>query len=429
MAPVELPFDILNRLIDLVDRQSLLSCALSSRVLRGPCQKILFATWTYLFTFEELSEVSERWTQFGKALNTSSNLGQHVTSLAVRAVLLTDETIVSVFSKTVNLSNLVIQGERRMSRGKVLTEMPWLNLQPQTRRLLLQDVFPRLTNLRLSDIDSFPAIIIESLSSIEHLECSDHVTPLPNDFSPAPQTIEKPHPLLRLSLRQSRNDDKMIDYTPFANFVRRHQCRIQEISFRQVYPEEVMDQSTLSSLAELLASSKTTLQALSFGGPDSFLIHLQSGTSYNSWFNGVYNLGQYTALTTFIINLVPNDLAEVTGAEYVQRLADILQSGRPTANSAGLRIVAINADLDPDFVDIDEVDWWGPIVHALSTIPTLQKIFFKIEISAFDDNQAKDIHNESKTALEDALKGVGLLEKSEIACEDDLNWNLSIHSS
>ncbi|KAH8814489.1 hypothetical protein DL96DRAFT_1684804 [Flagelloscypha sp. PMI_526] len=428
MHLVELPLDILNRLMELVDRQSLLSCALSCRVLRSPSQRMLFA-WTSFPPYWEISVASEGWKQFCESLDTTGDLGQHVRTLTVRAVLLTDQTIASVFSKTRNLSNLGIEGERIRGPRMVRTEMPWLNLQPQTCHFLLQDVFPRLITLRLWNLESIPAIIIESLASIEHLECADHITPLPENFTPGPlsQSIGKPHPLRRLDLARSWDSKQAIGYTPLASYFRRHGCRLREISLTQFnINEELMGLSTMHSLGELLAPSRTSLQALAFQGPDSFITHIRDEASYKKWFQGIYDLGQYPALTTFIINFLldyPDEL-EITISQYIQRIVDILHSGRPTASSAGLRIVAINAEFEAGVGD--QKSWWHPIVRALSTIPTLQKIYFKIDVSPFYDNQSKEIHNASKSVLEEVLKGEGLLEKSEISLgDDDPKWSLS----
>ncbi|KAH8814490.1 hypothetical protein DL96DRAFT_1623928 [Flagelloscypha sp. PMI_526] len=191
-----------------------------------------------------------------------------------------------------------------------------------------------------------------------------------------------------------------------------------------------MDQSTLSSLVELFAGSVTSLQALSFSGPDSFITHVRDKSSYKKWFNGIYNLSQYPVLTTFIINFLLEDPDEmkITITQYIQRIVDILHSGRPTASSAGLRVVAINAEFEAGVGN--QASWWRPIVRALSTIPTLQKIFFHIYVFTFEDDRSRDIHIASKNVLEEALKDVGLLEKSEIGLGDDaVQWDLSIHSS
>ncbi|KAH8810206.1 hypothetical protein DL96DRAFT_1627977 [Flagelloscypha sp. PMI_526] len=436
MAQVEPPLDTLNRIMDFVSgRQSLLSCAISSRILRGPSQRMLFTSVTFPSSVD-LSEASERWEIFCEALSTSSDLGHHVRSLGVRAILLTDQTILSVFSKTRNLSSLIIGGETVGVAANDTTVMPWIRLQPQTRRFLSQDVFPRVTSLRLLDLTDIPAEIFEYLTSITSLECSDNILPLSEDF---PQDLPKtigPHPLARLDLMRSYQPEP-IGYMALANYFRRHDCQLQEVSlFQGNLSHGMISPAALQALISLFASSKATLQALYMNGQDKFLMEFGADADYKNWFEGFYNLNQYTALTTLVVNLSLDAtyIGNEDINEYNERLVEIFLSGQRTPTSAGLRIICINAEFPTD--DDRQLTWWNPIFHALSTISTVKKVYFNIQLvnqGEFGDwyegnaDYYRRVYSESKIVLEDALKGVGLFEKSEIALNSE--WDLAVHRS
>ncbi|KAH8810205.1 hypothetical protein DL96DRAFT_1761152 [Flagelloscypha sp. PMI_526] len=435
MVRVETPPDVLYKVMDFVSaRQTLLSCAISGRALCRPSQRKLFTSINISYG-PNLSKISERWEKFGKALSTSSDLGQHVKSLRVLAILLTDQTILSFFSKIRNLSEIIIEGGTYHAAANDSAVMPWIRLQSQTRHFLSQDVFPRLTSLRLLDLTDIPAEILEYLTSIRSLECSDNILPLSEDF---PQDLPKtmgPHSLKRLDLRRSWQPEN-VGYMALANYFRRHNCQLQEVSLFHVDPDlGTISLAALKSLVELLATSKASLQALYMDGQERFLMGFRDEADSKDWFKGFYDLSQYTALTTLAVNLslgglfISNDQINV----YVQRLVEIFQSGGPTQTSAGLQIVCVNAEFPSS--DDRQMAWWSPIVHALSTISTVKKLYFNISLINLGDfgdwyeseDYERRLYSEGKTALEDALKNVGMLEKSEIAL--NRKWDLAVHKS
>ncbi|KAH8806899.1 hypothetical protein DL96DRAFT_1630085, partial [Flagelloscypha sp. PMI_526] len=200
------------------DNRTLSSCALAGSILRRSSQRIIFDDASFGLS-------SERWNQFSEALKTPSGLGQHVQSITVRAAILTDETILSIFSKTSNLNSLDISLGVSHEESEP-PSMPWTSLHIHTKRLLLDNVFPHLTYLRLWGLHDIPAIIFESLSSLQVLDCSESIVPLNGDVQMAATAC--PRPLVELHLHKPvgpSNNNVM----PLIDYLARYTCRLREL--------------------------------------------------------------------------------------------------------------------------------------------------------------------------------------------------------
>ncbi|KAH8814428.1 hypothetical protein DL96DRAFT_412537 [Flagelloscypha sp. PMI_526] len=160
---------------------------------------------------------------------------------------------------------------------------------------------------------------------------------------------------------------------------------------------------------KLVPSFTTSLQSLTCRNLDEILPNMQNDDRYNRWFTGILDLHQYTSLTSFTgdLTFATLDYAEQR-QPYIQRFARILRSGRPSRTSPGLRNVFIEVGFRSD--DPHDPPFWAPIMEALATIATLEKVCF--EIWHYTDDGIS-MYLPWKKVLEKALDAAGLLGKSE----------------
>ncbi|KAH8834420.1 hypothetical protein DL96DRAFT_1810692 [Flagelloscypha sp. PMI_526] len=427
MNRVELPLDILDRCIQLVpfsEQATLLSCALAGRILRPSCQRALFASASFFSSPDDESELT-RWKQFCDALNTFSDLGQHVRYLSLSSAQMNDETLLPVFSKTRNLRRLTFFG------GFGRRCISWAQLQPQTQRVLQYNVFPHLIHLRLYRIHDIPAIIFESLLSLRSLECSDSIV----ELDPSIQTEPGPNPrhlnVLKLHSNSLRDNPSRNNMAPIVNYLTRYQCRLQIFDLDLMY----FPAKSLSDLTRLISLSNLSLQDIRFCNLDDLFFRLRDESAYNRWFDGVFDLKQYRSLTSFVamFTLYQENLADQK--QFIQRFAQILHSGRPTLTSPGLKFILIDMGFSSARHRHHDRSFWSPIVDALSAISTLEKVTFEIclwrEMWGSFRLESKDpiarakarhsLYLPWKLELEAALNNAGLCEKSEIILNMDFD--------
>ncbi|KAH8798078.1 hypothetical protein DL96DRAFT_1720707 [Flagelloscypha sp. PMI_526] len=434
MPQIQLPFDLLEKTLYFVDdRQSLVSCALSGRILRHSSQRLLFTSVEFSSSTEHIRGYNPL-EQFCDAISTSSDLGQYVRILTVRAILLTDETIMCIFQKTLNLFDLTFAGE---TRGTVIgdtTAMPWWDLLPQTRNLILHTILPTLKTLRFRNLIGIPPVMFESFTPIRALDCTNDVLPLPEGYSPTIQDINERHPIQQVELQRGRLDAPIGD-TPSENHLARHQYQLQEMAFGLYFikKDEMKSRNSLRNLTNFLNPFKSTLKAVAFRVLESFIEYLEGDATDDHWFDRIFDLTKYTSLTTFIVDVNFNLANRERCDRYVQLLVRILQSGRPTAISPGLHIVCLNTNFHSFHHIVDQPASrqsaiWNPIVEALSDIPTLQMLFFNVCILVGGHDEMGWTYFESQQVLEEALETGGLLEKSRTCFNDPVYWNLSVHT-
>ncbi|KAH8806902.1 hypothetical protein DL96DRAFT_601728 [Flagelloscypha sp. PMI_526] len=170
-----------------------------------------------------------------------------------------------------------------------------------------------------------------------------------------------------------------------------------------------MTETSLENAVMLVTPFKSSIHSFSCLCLDFILPRTDNDEEYNQWFEEVLNFSQYTSLTKFTGNLT---LAVVSYEEdrqpYIQRFAQILRSGQPTATSGGLRFVIIRVGFTPN--DSHDPPFWSPIVEAPAVITTLERVSFEI----WHHGDVKiSMYLPWKRVIEEALNTVGLLGKSE----------------
>ncbi|KAH8810111.1 hypothetical protein DL96DRAFT_1821623 [Flagelloscypha sp. PMI_526] len=386
MSLPELSLDILDKIIQFVsDKGTLLSCALASSFLRASSQRVLFSNAS-IYEQDQPTDVSNRWKLLNDALSTSSDLGRYVQSLALQSVLLHEETTLSVLSKLPNLLSLEICEKDRWDGP---SPMPWPKLQPDTRRLLLENVFPHLTDLRFGALRDIPAIIFVHLPSLQYLQCSDCILPLTTDIST--ENNIHPRPLTHLEIHSCSRGPASQTIAPLVEYLIRYQCQLKELELNISWLD-----TSMSDLARLIGPCQTFLQSLSSCGLEKILYSLHDGALYNLCYYGLPEKER-----------------------ILQHFAMILQSGKPTPTYHGLR--TINIIVEITFFDICEPPSWHPITEALTTITTLEKVCFTLSLWRADGKKPEvgDEIEFSKSlpwlqGLWDALNHGGLVDKSEI---------------
>ncbi|KAH8834517.1 hypothetical protein DL96DRAFT_1580828, partial [Flagelloscypha sp. PMI_526] len=422
MERAELPLDILDKCVEAVpswDGATLQSCALAGRILRPSSQRVLFST-PYFSVLPDLATGLKRWRLFCTALDTSSDLGQHVRALTVNGIPMDYDILLPAFSKVRNLTQLTIASQ--FKRRYIL----WAELEIQTQRLLRNDIFPRLTDLNLEGLKEIPVIIFESLPSLKMLGCSDSILPLDKD-TPIVGAETNPRPLAHLDLHYtaSSSTSNHTSIVHLLDYLIRYQCRLHKLDLSMIHTPE----TSLNDLIRLISLCKTSLRRLSFYSIDKFL-RQTSDVVYNGWFHGIFKLDQYSSLTNLSMEFTLDNYPDFPVQEqFIRRLALVLASGQPTLASTGLQFVSI--DIDVESFPPRGPSFWLPIMEALTVIHTLEKVSFIIRLwdfnwavlAASDESEKATIELSAylpwKQELEEALKEVGLVAKSEIKLDMD----------
>ncbi|KAH8810161.1 hypothetical protein DL96DRAFT_1627853 [Flagelloscypha sp. PMI_526] len=410
MKEVQLPLDILEKCIELADDPaSLLACSLAGRLLRSPSQRLLFKAVDLTEDPNGNTHNSiHLWEKFCAAMETTSELGRHVQCLIVHAPTLKDEGLIPAFSRMYNLTSLDIRW--KMSPYHIpLAVMPWSILQPNTQQFLLDIMFPRLTSLFLGTLRGIPAVIFRSLRSLEVLACNADIIPPFQDVIPLTTTEAGRRPLTHLYLYPFLGIGKPIGYAVLADYVTSYRCQLREITINEGFFSNTDETPRLlMNFIKLFSFSVTSLHSLSLPALEYFVTKM-SDTTYADWFRCWFDLTLYTSLSSFSAELSMNFIPR--HETYIQRLAQILESGKPTQSSSGLRQVCIYGNFRTGLSY--DTSLFLPVAEALGSIPNLDKVCFRITFYPSSSPHVQQTLKELENEILGMLAKAGFLGQSD----------------